>query len=393
MSTQPGPDLNLEQLLQSGAAAARAGNRAAARALFRALSREHPDDPRVWVSIAGVSSDPAEQRAALLQALALDPGNAWAQQALAQLDGAASSPRPTTVLPETVAPPTDDLAQPTLPPTTAPPPDDLAQPAPPADEPAQQSPFPLLNVLALLLILLLLGAVGLIIGRNLLASAQTVAAPTTTPELAVIPGEQPTPGLAAPTAAPPATQGPGAAPTLPPAPTADPAQPTAPGATVAPAPTQPAGPSPTISAELPLGQVLEYDSWMATLLRPDYAVTLDGAIGDLQPAGRFVLTVVAVGNNSPNPRVIPPELFALTDSAGGRYQPVLGASTAYLALYGRGERGDQALEDVLDPGSGMRSVPILFDVPPDAPGLRLTMAGSAGTGWPISGGAPAPVGP
>jgi hypothetical protein len=271
----------------------------------------------------------------------------------------------------------------------------------------QREPFPLLNLIAALVILLLLVAVGVVIGRNMLGTAQTVAVPSATLVLVGGPGAgevaTPTLGAGLPTAppavatlapvvTPPATPGgsdtPGAT-TVGPAPTAA----TPPG-------TQPTAPvtgtvalPPSGGAELPLGQIIDYDGWSATLLRPDYAMSLDGAIGDLQPAGRFVLAVVAISNNSPAPRVIPNDLFTLTDAAAQSYRPVPGASSAYLALYERGQRGDLALEDVLDPGSGMRSVPIIFDVPAGASGLRLTMTGAAGAGWPIGGSPPQPTGP
>lgn len=390
MSNQQAP-LNLDQLLRSGAAAAQGGNRAAARAIFLALSREHPDDPRVWLGLAGTATNAAEQRSALEQTLALDPANERARMALERLGG--PTPGTTLVLPETLAQPAPQEAA-HGPPDDEPAPrtgaygraDDAAEPAP------QRSPFPLLNLLATLLILLLLGAVGVVIGQNLLGQAPAASAPQATPALAAVATEglQPTPSLAAPTAPPLATAAPPEA-TGAPAPTAQGVPPT--GGATTPAPEATAAPAPKTSAELPLGQVIDYDGWSATLLQPDYAVSLDGAIGDLQPAGRFVLAVVAVSNNSPNPRQIPPDLFALVDSAERSYLPVPGASSAYLALYERGQRGDLALEDTLEPASGMRSVPLLFDVPPEAGGLRLTMSGAAGAGWPIGGGTTTPAGP
>ncbi len=385
--------LDLEQLLQSGVAAARSGNRSAARALFLVLSREHPDDARVWVGLAGATSDRDEHLTALERALALDPDNQWARAALAR---ATADERATPVLPETFAPPEAATTPEEAPEAAADAPTSEADT--PLEPESARSPFPLLNLLALLLILLLLGALGVIIGRNLFGSGQPTV--TTTPVLAVIPapGAPPTPALGAPTAAPEQTQAAGPTGATAAAPVTGPtAAPPAPGASPQPsavtAPTA-QGPAPTSTTELPLGQVIEYDGWAATLLRPDYAVTLDGAIGDLQPAGRFALAVVAVTNNSPNPRLIPPDLFTMVDSAGRAYSPLPGASTAYLALYGRGQRGDLALEDVLDPGSGMLSVPLLFDIPVDATGLRLIMTGAAGAGWPVNGAAPsAPVGP
>lgn len=424
MSTQPGTDLNFEQLLRSATAAARDGRRGAAHALFLALSREHADEPRAWLGVAATTGDPAEQRAALERAVALDPANERARRALERLGQPA--PGTTTVLPETLTSATTGAAASTptatypaeLPPAPAAPlPPEADRSTLPASGAAdhdehERTPFPLLNLIAVLVILLLLLAVGVVVGRNLLGAAQTGAAPTATLVLVTIPGAggAPTPplGESLPTAAPTAPAAPATAvppvataPATPPgdtpgAATASPAVPeatppdgqaTAPPAAGTPAPTAPASP------DLPLGQIIDYDGWSATLLRPDYAVSLDGAIGDLQPAGRFVLAVVAISNNSPAPRLIPPDLFTLTDSAGQRYLPVPGASSAYLALYGRGERGDLALEDVIDPGSGMRSVPLIFDVPTSATGLHLMMAGAASAGWPIGGPAPAPVGP
>ncbi|MGB9633699.1 MAG: tetratricopeptide repeat-containing protein, partial [Chloroflexaceae bacterium] len=148
-------------------------------------------------------------------------------------------------------------------------------------------------------------------------------------------------------------------------------------------PTLPVAPAP-----LPLGTVVDYDGWSVTLLRPDYAVTLDGAIGDLRPSGRFVLAIVAVSNNQPQPRRLPPDFFLVRDAGGRGYAPVPGASSAYLALYERAQRGDLALEDEFAPNSGMRSVPLLFDVPSDAGGLALLVPGAGPAGWPI--GEPAP---
>ena len=110
---------------------------------------------------------------------------------------------------------------------------------------------------------------------------------------------------------------------------------------------------------------------------------LEGSIGDMRPSGRFVLTLMAVSNNSTRSRRVPADLFTVIDSRGRRYRPVSNASSAYLTLYGRGQHGDLALEDEISPGSGMRSVPILFDVPTNANGLMLTIRDNGSTGWPI----------
>jgi hypothetical protein len=86
-------------------------------------------------------------------------------------------------------------------------------------------------------------------------------------------------------------------------------------------------------------------------------------------------------------------MFALIDEQGQRYQPVAGASSAYLDTYGRGLHGDLALEDQIPPTSGMFSVPLLFDVDPNASELILTMGQDANQGWPVLTPTPAPPAP
>lgn len=351
----PGPDI--ERLLVMATDLARGGNPGGARTLFLALAREHPQDPRPWLGLAAATTSTDERRQALERALALDPANQQAQQALQRLVARDAAHAP---------------------------PDDATAPVPRAlpaavevEAESERNPFPLLNLIMTGIIVLLLAALGFVIGRALLAGNQPIAAPTVpalpTPRPAASAPPSPLPVATTP----PTSLSPSAVPT---SAAVAVVEPTAPE--LAPSPTLPPA-SPTAPIALPLGTVVDYDGWSATLLRPDYAVTLDGAIGDLRPAGRFVLAVVAVSNNGPTPRVIPPELFVLRDSAGRSYSPVPGASSAYLALYQRAQRGDLALEDSFAPGSGMRSVPLLFDVPPDASGFQLLVPGAGPTGWPV----------
>jgi hypothetical protein len=382
-------------LLRVGVGVARNGNRAAARALFLALTREYPAESRAWLGLSGVAATPAEQRDALERALALDPANQRAHQALARLRAAdPPAERVTQVLPETMlggaarprpaaepaaAPPSIDDQEPapagsplvplSLADNHAPP---TLTPAAPADaeEPGR---FPLLNAIMAVVILALLATVGLLIGRAWLSPAGGLGSGPTTvlqPQPSADPASVPTAATAGP------------------APTIVTSVLAGPTANLPNAPAQ----GPTIASELPLGTVLDADGWSATLLRPDYAVFLDGAIGDLRPVGRFVLTLIAVSNNDPAPRSLPPTLFTLSDTQGRRYSPIAGASSAYLALYGRGQRGDLALEDQLEPASGMRTIPLIYDVPPDATGLVLRF-GPADAGWPIGGAPGTPAGP
>jgi hypothetical protein len=245
--------------------------------------------------------------------------------------------------------------------------------------------FPLLNVIALSVMGALLLALVFVGVRFFTGSERSVGSPAPIPSPALQTSvADPTSGEVAPEVSP--------APTIPAAmPSAGLVQ--APNATARPSAVvgllATVGPTPVAAlpapAGLPLGTLVEVDGWSTTLLRPDYALLLDGSIGDLRPSGRFILTLMAVSNNSTSPRRIPADLFTLVDSRGRRYSPTPNVSTAYLALYGRGQHGDLALEDDLAPSSGMRSVPILFDVPTNATGLVLTVRDNGATGWPIEG--------
>jgi hypothetical protein len=383
------PQLNLEHLLRMGVAAARAGNRTAAHALFLALTREYPGDVRTWLGLASVATGPDEQRDSLGHVVAINPEHPQALRALASLAPAPVAERATVALPETLATPgTPSAPSPAT--IAAPQPEDLVDDGPIA----APGRFPLLNVIALTVIGILLLALVLVGVRAITGPDRTAgsAAPIPSPMLqtpvaALISGDAaPTmsPTLAATAAAPPA----GIAQTT---------SATTSGSASAGSPvtigTVPviSGPTPAAAlpapAGLPLGTLVEVDGWSTTLLRPDYALILEGSVGDLRPSGRFVLTLMAISNNSTSPRRIPADLFTLVDSRGRRYSPLPNASTAYLALYGRGQHGDLALEDDLAPSSGMRSVPILFDIPTNATGLVLTVRDNGSTGWPIEGSA------
>ncbi|MFQ3660985.1 MAG: hypothetical protein SNJ69_01180 [Chloroflexaceae bacterium] len=381
-----GPDL--DKLLVLASDLARGGNAGGAHTLFVALTHEYPQDARPWLGLAAVATSPEERRVALERVLALDPENVHARSALRRLEehngrsGMGTGAYATVALQE--APP---LPAPVEPPAIA------ARAAgatvasrEPAEEETRQTPFPLLNAIMSAIILLLLVVLGVVIGRALLDGrlpASVPAAPTALVGAPAAPGAASTMGAVAPVASPP------------PIPTGDASPPslqaTAPlsaptgGVPTAAPPPPPALPPtvPVAPAPLPLGTVVDHDGWSVTLLRPDYALTLDGAIGDLRPSGRFVLAVVAVSNNQPQPRRLPPDLFLVRDADGQVYPPVPGASSAYLALYERAQRGDLALEDEFAPNSGMRSVPILFDIPPDASGLALLVPGAGSAGWPI----------
>jgi hypothetical protein len=382
------PPEMLASLLQTVRRRQQSGDLVGARVVLRALAAQQPDDPRIWLALATVVETRDEQRQALTRALALDPQNTLARRALERFTDTDSAQSP--ALAATDGAPSVSVSQAPLRETPISPAFESAVAEPefaplPDDRPAPAIRWPLYMVIGAAVILVLIVAV--------LQSALPRAAQAPTQTLpGTVAGTQPTLG-AAPESPPPATRQ--AAPTAKIAtaapaaatPAEAPTNPTVrPPATAAPAPTPP--PTPTTPALAP-GEVVVQKPWHASLLRPDYAVLIDGAIGTLQPRGRFVLALLAVGNDGAAPARIPVDLFSLVDSQGNRYPPTPAASTTFLVTYGRGQRGELSMEELIPAGGGNISVPLIFDVPPNARGLTLRV-GDAQMGW-LVGAAPAPT--
>ncbi|HSH81045.1 MAG TPA: hypothetical protein VLA19_21135, partial [Herpetosiphonaceae bacterium] len=94
-----------ESILQLGIEAARAGDKAEARELFRLVTREDPNNAQGWLWLAGVAEDRDEKRTALEQVVAIDPKNDLARKGLATLTGSraarqAAPPAPVVAAPE-----------------------------------------------------------------------------------------------------------------------------------------------------------------------------------------------------------------------------------------------------------------------------------------------------
>ncbi len=84
-----------DSILQLGIEAARAGDKAEARELFRLVTRENPDNAQGWLWLAGVAENRDEKRAALEHVVALEPHNDLAHKGLAAIGGArVASPPP-----------------------------------------------------------------------------------------------------------------------------------------------------------------------------------------------------------------------------------------------------------------------------------------------------------
>lgn len=374
--TEPSHNLTLSDekvaaLLDRAVRARQQGNVPAARALLRALAAHRPELPQVWLALATAAETRAEQRQALERVIALDPQNPLAQRGLARMGDATRAVTPpaappataTMVLPEVPAPvpgvappiPADAPgvgAAPALTPTTLTP-----------EERARAIRWPLYVVIGAAVLLVVLAALWL---------RRTPSAPTALPTA--------TPALPGAVRASP-TSMPGTGEMLPSAAPAEAAPTPAPAPTSVPPTLTPLPPTATLPS-LAVGQVVESGNWHVALLRPEDAVMVDGSIGTIQPRGRFVLALLAIGNSGNTPERIPTDLIVLADSAGQRYTAQPALSTAYLSTYGRGQHGDLGMEDLLPPDGSNKSVPILFDVPLNARGLRLLVQGTP-DGWPI----------
>lgn len=327
---------DLEQWLHRGALAARRGDVVSARRIFRALSRLAPHERRVWIGLARVAETAAERDEALHRIEHILPVEAAIHPTLP----------PTLPVNGEGA-----VVEPALPPRLA-----------PAQQRAQRQPHQRRLGWPLPAMLLLIAAGLLAVSwwqRQLVTSLPPTPFPTTQlpPTLAAI-GPLPTPlpgGIVVTTPVVPS--------------------PSPPPPTPSPLPT----PSPEPNTRT-LGQLITYDQWQIGLLRREDVVVIDGELGAIRPAGRFLIALLAVSNEAPVERVLPANLFAVEDESGQRYAPLPGASRQYLDQFGRGLYGDLALEDAFAPQSGLRSVPVLFDLPANRAPVRLW---AGGEGWPL----------
>jgi hypothetical protein len=399
------PPVSVTALLERAIRARKSGDIAASRALLRALVALQPDLARAWLVLATVAETRAEQRAALERVLALDPRNEPARRGLERMSrvepAAPATARngqhtehveaePAIAVHQTAG---EAVAQAAPPVAAAPRPFAPSEHAEavrtaPALRSAETAPqragrdirWPLYLVIGVSALVVLIAAI-LIRGSEFMAvlrPAPTAALPVlgaATSALApalditAVPSAAAAPQPAAGAATLPAVANPDLQPTDLPRPTA--AQPT-------PSPSPLPTPRPTRAP----GEIVQQGQWHAILIRPQDAVMLDGSIGSLQPSGRFVLALIAVGNDGQAPARLPDDMFTLVDGASNRYAPLPQISTIYLNTYGRGQHGDLSMEDPIPSDGGNKSVPLIFDVPPSARPLYL-LVGDSSVGWQI----------
>ncbi len=267
------------------------------------------------------------------------------------------------------------------------------------EEPPRRGMSPLL---ALLLFLVGLGLVGLLIAflfpnlfgggevANNGGAAQTAAAQTTvavTPPVEGVPTVDPNAPVAtvdpnAPVAtvdpnAPVPTVDPNApVPTVDPnapVPTAVPAEPTAPP----PAPTADvtaANPA-IVSANTPL----QSEGWLYDFNQPTFAASVIGNIGSFAPAnGRFVVVLAYAVNGTGTDQPIPPNFFVLKDAQGRIWEARPDISDAYVVP---GVNADLGHGQPFPADGITRSMPIVFDVAPDATNLVFFARSNPSQGW------------
>lgn len=403
-SSQPSP----EQLLRAATQAARQGDRQQARIILRLLTNTYPDQLRGWMGLAELGEDDEERKQALEQVLRLQPNNQQARAALKRLQ--ALEPQPASqsaAQPEqvetvqssmsetSVAGEVKDFSTPVLAEERAESyarareltrdahdyatpvltdvdreqlPRESEQYAPRSARKSWLGPLIALGLVLVACVLLLM----IVIPNTLQTADQASQASPTTDLLTqatgqIVSASPNVPVLIATVAQEPSDTA--EQPTVSQAPEAS--------ATLAPIASTP-------NSDLPAGALLEYDGWRASLPRNDNLLLLEGAIGERQPRGRFVLALVALANLEAQERKPSKDLFVLIDDAGRRYAADPALSSSYLNVYGRGLRGDLSLEDPLPIGGGYYSVPILFDVPQNARGLRLTLGDGTAGAWPLS---------
>jgi hypothetical protein len=142
--------------------------------------------------------------------------------------------------------------------------------------------------------------------------------------------------------------------------------------------TDPAAANPAI---VPANTPLESNGWLYDFNRPGFATFVVGSLGDVQPQGRFVVVLTFVVNRTGQPQSIPADFFVLKDAQGRVYNTVPEASSAYINQYGRGFAADLSQEEQIPPDGLTRSVPLVFDVSPDATDMIFFARSNPDQGW------------
>ena len=148
-----------------------------------------------------------------------------------------------------------------------------------------------------------------------------------------------------------------------------PAQPTA-----VPADVRNASPA-IVSANTPLQSA----GWIYDFNQPTYAAAIIGNLGQYSPKnGHFIVVLAFAINNTGTPQAIPGNFFVLKDAQGRIWEGRPEVSAAYTVP---GQNADLAQTSPLPPDGITYSVPIVFDVAPDATDLVFFARSNPSQGW------------
>jgi hypothetical protein len=121
-----------------------------------------------------------------------------------------------------------------------------------------------------------------------------------------------------------------------------------------------------------VGKVVSSEDWEIEIIGPAEKVKVVGE-GDItyQAEGIYVVVPVRVTNRAADMRLFPKSLLGLEDDRSRRFAPTSSSIQVAYAL----PRHIELLLDSPIAANGTRQSIIMFDVPDDATGLKLTIAG------------------
>jgi hypothetical protein len=124
--------------------------------------------------------------------------------------------------------------------------------------------------------------------------------------------------------------------------------------------------------DVEIGKELQGGDWKVALTKPPEQVKIVGE-GDItyQAEGTYIIVFIKVTNSGQALQVVPRELLKVTD---GQNQEFSATQSAVQVAYILPRKMELLLDSPLPAGESRESI-IIYDVPSDAGGLKLTMTG------------------
>ena len=129
-------------------------------------------------------------------------------------------------------------------------------------------------------------------------------------------------------------------------------------------------------ADAEIGKAIRSQAWEATITRPAERLRIVGE-GDItyQAEGIYVIVPVKVTNLGEELQMIPRELLRLREAQGQEFEAT---QSAIQIAYILPRSMDLLLDSPVDSGQARESV-IIYDVPAEATGVKMTMEGTEET--------------